>query len=199
MKQKTIEGLLEAIADNRLTYIEKLDTLWKNRSYSDEGRNKLAEQEWKAATQKHESLREELEDLITDERSRLEGEAFTSPRGSESAYRDVISKISSFTENASWEQAMQLAIKTSDTLTLRAMAAVSHSRDEPGWNTIKWLSKFDRDISNLVDFEKEHGVLREKAQKMFASYRHAPSKPNFPAKYDQPEIVRRNLDGTREF
>ena len=198
MRSNRIEEVLKAIADNKTRYAKAIDALRRNRDYSDAGRDNLADQEWKRAKQKHESLKDELEEALASERARLERQAFNAPRGNETAYRDAISRASSFTDTSSREKAIQLAIKTSDTVMLRALAAVSHSQNEPGWNTVRRAAEFDRDISALVDFEKEHGVLRDKAQMAFAPYRSAPSKPNFPAeRRNEPERIERNPDGTR--
>lgn len=198
MRQNRIEEVLKAIADNKARYAKVIDALRRNRDYSDAGRNNLGDQEWKRATQKHESLKDELEEALTNERARLERQAFNAPRGNETAYRDAIAKASSFTETSAREKAIQLAIKTSDTVMLRALAAVSHSHSEPGWSTVRRAAEFDKDVSALVDFEKEYGVLRDKSQMAFAAYRSAPSKPNFPAeRRNEPERIERNPDGTR--
>jgi hypothetical protein len=55
-----------------------------------------------------------------------------------------------------------LALKTGDTVMLRAIAAISHGlkEGEESWHTVVEASKHDRDIAKLVEFEREHGALR---------------------------------------
>ena len=179
MKQNRIEEILRAIADNKAAYARNIDALRKDNHYSDAGRADLADIEWKKAKQKHESLKDELEQVKADERTRLESKAFNAPRGREDAYHAAIARASAVTDRAQREQMLQLALKTNDTVTLRALAAVSHSNDEPGWTTVTTAAEHDRDIAALVEFEHELGVLRDVNRKFASSYElGTPSKPN---------------------
>lgn len=173
---RTIEGIKEAISENRKKQNQKVAEIRADTHYSDKGKADLLASANAEAMTTHRQLQKELSDLIEETRSRLEHAAFTAPIGKEDAYRNAVQQASILTDGKARDKAIALATKTGDSLTLRAHAAVAHGGDE--WSTVAQIAQSDKSIAALVEFEQEHGKLRSAKQKFGqAVAMTAPEKP----------------------
>ena len=69
-----------------------------------------------------------------------------------------------------------MAEKTHNTNMLRALAAVAHQ--DKNWSAIEQLAKYDKNVRDLISFEREHGTLRNVNDKFGLNVAFsAPAKP----------------------
>jgi hypothetical protein len=193
MKTNRLDEILNALEANRQSFARRVEELRRDTHYSEYGRADLIASAWDEARLKHETLKDELNEYIDSERARLERFAFNAPKGEEQNYRDAIARASAITDPNERMKAIGLAVKTNDTVALRALAAVSHGlkEGEHSWSTVIEASKHDRDIAQLVAFESEHGALRSPEQKFTG--RMALRAPQKPA-----EVSQANMAGARD-
>jgi hypothetical protein len=185
MRTNRLDEILNALETNRQSFARRVEELRRDNHYSEYGRADLIAGAWDEAKLKHESLKDELNEHLEDERAHLERSAFAPPKGQEQNYRDAIAKASAVLDRSEREKMFELAVKTNDTVQLRAIAAVSHL--DGSWTTIQQAAKFDKDISALVDFERNNGVLRTSEDKLTANVMlRTPTKP---AEYSQANVA----------
>lgn len=180
MKQNRMEEIKSALQTARNRYNARLAEIRSDSHFSDYGKADLIANAYDEYTRQRETLKSELEEVKANERARLERLAFNAPMGKQTEYRDAIARASALTERGDRERAFEMALKTGDTLMLRAMAAVGHGldADEHHWQTVIKASEHDKDIRSLVEFEAEHGSLRSAGQKFHQSAElSAPMKP----------------------
>lgn len=156
------EEIDDAMNSNKARYQQRLAEIRTDNHYSQQGKSDLIATAYSEYQRVHESLKDERRQLVLSERAELEKFAFSAPRGQETSYRDAIARASSFKDSAERSKALGLALKTGDTIMVRAIAAISHGlkEGEESWHTVVEASKHDRDIAKLIDFEREHGSLR---------------------------------------
>ena len=169
MKQNArIEEINKSLVTARGRYNAAVKEINANENLSGHGKENLIKEEQKKFNLQRDTLRAELREATDNERGRLERAAFAAPKGQEDSYRNTLARLSAITDRSQREKALQLAVKTGDTVSLRALAAISHSGNEgKGWQTIASVAEHDRDVSALVEFEKTYGELRSGEEKLW--------------------------------
>ncbi len=173
----TSNELLNKIAKNRGDYALEVGGIRQSRDLSNEGKARKLAAAYQRATAQHQKLKAQYAQEIDSTRQHLEGKAFSAPVGMTAEYRLAVQAASSIENPDDRRKAMDLARKTGDTLLLRAHATIAHAQGD--WANVLSLADSDKDITNLIDFERnEGGRLATPDQKFGRNVAlHAPEKP----------------------